>query len=139
MFADYVKRFTDLPFLVTLEERNGALVPGRFLVAADLGDESENAPYKTVLVDAATGRATVPNGSLGFRYGAEGAGRWNLELGEVDPLLTLYSGRAGRPLRLRRGALGRGHPARPSRPFPGSTPPRSARRARAHRTSPDSA
>jgi nitrate reductase alpha subunit len=90
MFADYVKRFTDLPFLVTLEERNGALVPGRFLVAADLGDESENAEYKTVLVDAASGLATVPNGSLGFRYGAEGAGRWNLELGEVDPLLTFY-------------------------------------------------
>src|SRR5690348_9389514 len=91
MFDDYVKRFTDLPFLVTLEERSGALVPGRFLVASDLGDEGENAEYKTVLVDAATGRATIPNGSLGFRYGAEGAGRWNLELGEVDPLLTLYS------------------------------------------------
>ncbi|MDN5804942.1 MAG: molybdopterin-dependent oxidoreductase, partial [Microlunatus sp.] len=37
-----------------------------------------------------TGEPAVPNGSLGFRYTATGEGRWNLDLGEVDPLLTLY-------------------------------------------------
>src|SRR6187431_1215273 len=36
-FVDYVQRFTDLPFLVTLEERDGVLVPGKNLTAADLG------------------------------------------------------------------------------------------------------
>lgn len=36
-FVDYVKRYTDLPFLVTLAERDGAHVPDRFLTAADLG------------------------------------------------------------------------------------------------------
>jgi len=41
-----------------------------------------------VLLDA-TGKPRVPNGSLGFRYGEAGAGRWNLDLGEIDPLLTL--------------------------------------------------
>ncbi len=91
-FTDYVKRFTDLPFLVTLDERDGAHVPGKFLTAADLGGtvaQSDNAAFKTVLLDAATGEAVVPNGSLGHRYGESGAGRWNLDLGDVDPLLTL--------------------------------------------------
>src|SRR5690606_1765952 len=31
-----------------------------------------------------------PNGSLGFRYGEQGKGRWNLDLGSTEPLLTLY-------------------------------------------------
>ena len=96
-FTDYVKRYTDLPFLVTLRERGDAYVPDRFLTAADLGGApagTEGAAHKTVLLDAATGQPRVPNGSLGFRYTAEGEGRWNLELGEVDPLLSVY-GRDG--------------------------------------------
>lgn len=32
----------------------------------------------------------MPNGSLGFRFGEEGKGRWNLDLGDVDPLLSVY-------------------------------------------------
>ena len=81
-FVDYVQRYTDLPFLVTLEERDGAYVPGKFLTAADLGDDGEGAAWKTVLVDGRTGEPVVPNGSLGFRYTESGAGRWNLDLGE---------------------------------------------------------
>ena len=86
-FEDYVKRFTDLPFLVTLDERDGRVVPGRFLTASDLGETDEHSEFKTVLLDGA-GEPVVPNGSLGFRFGEQGAGRWNLELGDVDPLLT---------------------------------------------------
>ena len=89
-FVDYVKRFTDLPFLVTLTGRGDALVPGKFLTAADLGDDGEEAHFKTVLVDAATGRPTVPNGTLGDRFSAAGRGKWNLDLGDVDPQLSLY-------------------------------------------------
>ncbi|KQX66358.1 nitrate reductase [Angustibacter sp. Root456] len=91
-FNDYVKRYTDLPFLVRLEERDGELVPGKFLTASDLPGaqaQSENAHFKTVLMDAATGRPVVPNGTLGHRFGAEGEGRWNLELGDVDPMLSM--------------------------------------------------
>src|SRR5205085_8875921 len=80
-FVSYVKRFTDLPFLVTLEQRNGRLVPGRFLTAEDVGRRDEHAAFKTVVVNATTGLPAVPNGSLGFRFGAGGAGRWNLDLG----------------------------------------------------------
>jgi nitrate reductase alpha subunit len=93
-FTDYVKKYTDLPFLVTLRERDGAYVPDGFLTAADLDDpeasNGEGAAHKTVLLDSATGLPHVPNGSLGFRYGASGEGKWNLELGDVDPVLTLY-------------------------------------------------
>ncbi|WP_406281544.1 nitrate reductase subunit alpha [Nocardia sp. NBC_00881] len=88
-FLDYVKRYTDLPFLITLDERDGAFVPGKFLTAADLGQVGEGVEFQTVLLDAQA-RPVVPNGSLGYRFGEAGTGRWNLELGDVDPLLTLY-------------------------------------------------
>ncbi|MGA4990813.1 nitrate reductase subunit alpha [Nonomuraea bangladeshensis] len=98
-FTDYVRKYTDLPFLVTLEPRGDAYVPRRFLTAADLlddgGDETENAAFKTVFLDEETGEPTIPNGSLGFRWGEEGAGRWNLDLAGATPALTLL-GRAGR-------------------------------------------
>src|SRR5699024_6998294 len=89
-FTDYVKTYTDLPFLVTLEERGDTYLPGRFLTAADLGDDGEGAAHKPALLDPRTGEPTIPNGALGFRYTASGEGRWNLDLGEVDPALTVY-------------------------------------------------
>ncbi|GGK78608.1 nitrate reductase subunit alpha [Sphaerisporangium melleum] len=106
-FLDYVRRFTDLPFLVRLTEHPGprgnaetgqlgrAYVPGKFLTAADLGEAGREAAFKTVLLDRRTGAPVVPGGSLGFRYAPEGEGRWNLDLGEVDPALTLYGAAPG--------------------------------------------
>ncbi|MFE1294014.1 nitrate reductase subunit alpha [Streptomyces sp. NPDC058731] len=93
-FTSYVKQYTDLPFLVTLDEiegEPGAYAPGKFLTAADLGGEhaeAEHAEFRTVLLDAATGRPVVPNGTLGDRYGEAGAGKWNLDLAGIDPLLS---------------------------------------------------
>jgi nitrate reductase alpha subunit len=91
-FTDYVKRFTDLPFLVRLEESGDAYRPTKFLTAADLDHlaGTEHAAFKTVLLDSATGNAVVPNGSLGFRFGEQGVGRWNLDLGAIDPLLSVH-------------------------------------------------
>ncbi|MGW1957183.1 molybdopterin-dependent oxidoreductase [Streptomyces sp. NPDC001920] len=89
-FTDYVRRFTDLPFLVTLEERDGSCVPGKFLRASDLGQRGESAEWKTVVLDEVSGRAVVPNGSLGFRRTRSGNSRWNLELGDTTPRLSLY-------------------------------------------------
>ncbi|MGK8465057.1 nitrate reductase subunit alpha [Nocardia cyriacigeorgica] len=88
-FVDYVRRYTDLPFLIKLEERDGRLVPGKNLTAADLGESFENAAFKPVLLDGATGEPAVPHGSLGFRFGAEGVGKWNLDLGDLVPALTV--------------------------------------------------
>jgi nitrate reductase alpha subunit len=89
-FIDYVKKYSDLPFLVSLREKDGAWVPDKFVTAADLGDTSENAAFKTVLIDSATGKPHVPNGSLGHRFGDEGIGKWNLDLEGVEPALSFY-------------------------------------------------
>ncbi|MFJ5559234.1 nitrate reductase subunit alpha [Streptomyces sp. NPDC093250] len=97
-FADYVRRFTDLPFLVTLDESEdepGTYTPGKFLTASDLGGEhaaAEHAEFRTVLLDEATGAPVVPNGTLGHRFGESGAGKWNLDLGETRPLLSAEGG-----------------------------------------------
>lgn len=89
-FEQYVRRYTDLPFLVRLEQDENGFRPGKFLTAADLPEfEGEaNAAFKTVLLDG-NGKALVPNGSLGFRYGDEGLGKWNLQLDDVNPLLSV--------------------------------------------------
>ncbi|HZE16076.1 MAG TPA: molybdopterin-dependent oxidoreductase, partial [Mycobacterium sp.] len=95
-FEQYARRFTDLPLLVTLREReDGAFVPDRLLRASDLedsGGEAEHADWKPVVLDAGTGEAVVPNGSVGHRYGQPG--RWNLCLNGIEPVLTLL-GRDG--------------------------------------------
>ena len=97
-FTDYVKQYTDLPFLVTLDEAEGepgTYTPGKFLTAADLGGEAaaaEHAEFRTVLLDAATGQPVVPNGTLGDRYGDSGAGKWNLDLGDTQPRLSAEGG-----------------------------------------------
>ncbi|KNE79762.1 MULTISPECIES: nitrate reductase subunit alpha [Streptomyces] len=88
-FRDYLRRYTDAPFLITLREHGGSLVPDRFLTAADLGEGGEHPEFKTVLLDETTGEPVVPGGSLGFRWGEQGKGKWNLELGDTVPALTL--------------------------------------------------
>ncbi len=90
-FADYTKQYTDLPHLVCLEPSEGGVHrPGKFLVEGDLGGSSENAMWKPAVIDATTGEVRIPHGSIGDRYGDEGMGRWNLELGDIDPALTMF-------------------------------------------------
>ncbi|WP_181405785.1 nitrate reductase subunit alpha [Pseudarthrobacter phenanthrenivorans] len=91
-FTDYVKQYTDLPFLVRLEKRDdGALTPSKFLTARDIPAESgaEDAAFRTVLFDKKAGRPSVPNGSMGFRYSGSGEGKWNLDLEGIEPALSL--------------------------------------------------
>ncbi|MEU2157967.1 nitrate reductase subunit alpha [Streptomyces sp. NPDC019396] len=93
-FTDYVKKYTDLPFLVSVDQvegKPGTYRPGKFLTAADLGGEyaeTEHAEFRTVLLDAAAGTPVVPNGTLADRYGEAGSGKWNLDLAGTDPLLS---------------------------------------------------
>jgi nitrate reductase alpha subunit len=88
-FDDYVRRYTDMPMLVmlkrhTLPDGRTTLVPDRYLRASDFDgqlEQTNNPEWKTVAFDRA-GRVVLPNGSIGFRWGAEGrddAGKWNLE------------------------------------------------------------
>ncbi len=79
-FEGYARRYTDMPMLVRLEEKDGRYVPGRFLRASDLAEglgEEKNPDWKTVAWDAKSKRLVVPNGSIGFRW--DGSARWNLE------------------------------------------------------------
>ncbi len=98
-FTDYCSSFTDLPYLIALDQADdGTWRPGKFVVAGDLAHperDSENAMFKPALIDDATGDLVVPGGSLGHRFGAEGEGRWNLELGDVRPRMSLYAGAGG--------------------------------------------
>ncbi len=89
-FVEYSKQYSDLPNLVTLRETEpGMFVPDKFVTAADLGDDSEGSKFKTVVLDETTGQPAVPNGSLGFRFTDSGVGKWNLDLGEIDPQLGI--------------------------------------------------
>ncbi len=92
-FDDYARRYTDLPLLVMLKETtladgSKAMVPDRYLRASDFnGDlgQKNNPEWKTVAFDQ-NGRAVLPNGSIGFRWGPEGRadqGKWNLEAKEA--------------------------------------------------------
>ncbi|MBO0693750.1 MAG: nitrate reductase subunit alpha, partial [Acidimicrobiaceae bacterium] len=92
-FESYARTYTDLPFLVSLRRRADAWVPDHFVTAADLGDDGEGAEWKTVVLDEESGEPVVPQGSLGFRWAESGMGRWNLDLGDTRPALSLY----GRP------------------------------------------
>ncbi|MBX3599951.1 MAG: nitrate reductase subunit alpha [Rubrivivax sp.] len=92
-FDDYARRYTDLPLLVMLEQRTlpdgrTVLAPGRYLRASDFNGklgQANNPEWKTVAFDT-DGKAVLPNGSIGFRWGPEGrddAGKWNLEAREA--------------------------------------------------------
>ncbi|GAA4958905.1 nitrate reductase subunit alpha [Actinoplanes utahensis] len=109
-FVDYVRRYTDLPFLITLEPAaDGGYRPGRFLT----GDDD---PFKPLLWDAASDAPVAPRGSLGHRYGEPG--EWNLDLGDIEPALTCLG--AGDPVEVELprfdtdppGVLRRGVPTR---------------------------
>lgn len=80
-FEQYCKKYSDLPFLVRLESKNGRLVPTRFLRTSDFEDQlgqSSHAEWKPVAV-ASDGELVVPRGSIGFRWDAQQPGQWNLD------------------------------------------------------------
>lgn len=92
-FKDYVTRNSDLTMLVKLNDHpeGHGLTADKFLLASDLNAHRNlpDANFKTVIYDQATGQVAVPNGSLGFRYNAEDEGNWNLELGDLEPALSV--------------------------------------------------
>ncbi len=98
-FEDYIRRYSDMPFLVRLVEKDGRFVPERLLRASDLPGglgEGNNPDWKTVAIDETTGDLVAPLGSVGYRWGEQA--KWNLE--EKDG--------AGRDTRLRLTLAGDG-------------------------------
>lgn len=97
-FDGYNKKFTDLPYLISLVESEGTdgekiYTPSKYLVAGDIDHPeggTENQMWKPAVFDANSNQVRIPHGAIGHRFGDEGIGQWNLELGDIDPALTLY-------------------------------------------------
>ncbi len=79
-FRDHLAAYSDAPFLVAIEARDGVPVPGRLLRAAELARYAgeENGAFKFLAWDDAADAPRMPQGSLGFRWQAR-KGQWNLE------------------------------------------------------------
>ncbi|MBI3015795.1 MAG: nitrate reductase subunit alpha, partial [Candidatus Tectomicrobia bacterium] len=98
-FVSYLGRFSDAPFLVELQKKDGGYAPGRLLRANQLARyrEVENGDWKFLVVDRASGQPRMPQGTVGFRWQKK-KGQWNLEMkdgvdgAEIDPLLTFRDG-----------------------------------------------
>ena len=79
-FTDYVRKYSDMPILVLLEDYEDGYKPTRFLRASDLADnlgQDNNPQWKTIAVDEISGELVSPNGSIGYRWGEQG--KWNIE------------------------------------------------------------
>ena len=95
-FIDYVKRYTDSPYLVKLERDGEHYKPGRLLRASEVAEYKDisNGDWKFINIDSATGKLVVPKGSSGSRWD-EKQGNWNMKPENVvddqpyDPVLTL--------------------------------------------------
>ncbi|MBI4247565.1 MAG: nitrate reductase subunit alpha, partial [Candidatus Rokubacteria bacterium] len=95
-FIDYLKRYTDGPFLVALEPDGDVFRPGRLLRANRLPRyaDAEHGDWKFLVWDAGRGEPRMPKGTVGFRWGEE-KGKWNLSMEDgtdsspIDPALSL--------------------------------------------------
>ena len=101
-FIDYVKRYTDSPYLVELVKEGDTWKPGQLLRAGSIEKykDVEHGDWKFLNVDSNTGELVMPKGSMGHRWEKEG-GDWNMKQedgvsGEsYDPLLTLLESNDG--------------------------------------------
>ena len=94
-FIQYLKQYSDTPFLIKLIKTENGYEPEQFLRASDISDFQaiENAEWKILIYDDKSKQLKVPKGTIGFRWGKEYA-KWNLKLEDaidnqpIDPLLT---------------------------------------------------
>jgi len=95
-FIDYVKKYTDSPFLVKLEKDGGNYKPGRLLRANEIDkyQNIESGDWKFLNIDEKTGDLVVPKGTVGSRWDNK-QGNWNLKFENIendqpyDTILTL--------------------------------------------------
>lgn len=99
-FMEYIKKYTDCPFLVVLDEKNGIFQAGRLLRANRIikYKDIENGNWKFLNFDETTMELVCPGGSVGYRWGTQ-EGKWNLKPQDAEtgisysPLLTLINHR----------------------------------------------
>ncbi len=84
-FDSYVRKYSDLPFLVKLEElEEGGYRTGMMLRASDFEDQlgiEKQAEWHPVVLDENSGEKVIPNGVIGSRW--DGSGKWNLRNEDV--------------------------------------------------------
>lgn len=97
-FMDYQKKYTDNPFLIEIESKDGGFRAGRFVRAGDLekyGDE-ENGDWKFLMWDEESRSPKMPMGAMGQRW-QDKKGQWNLLLkdgkdgSEIRPALSFLN------------------------------------------------
>ena len=94
-FIDYVKRYTDLPFLVELEPNGNTYKTGRLLRAKRVAryKDVENGDWKMLVTRRQERRAACVKGQVGDRWGST-HGKWNLSAEDtldnspIDPVLS---------------------------------------------------
>jgi len=76
-FVDYLKKYTDMPFLVQIDDQR----PGKYLRANQVAayQEVEHGDWKLLIWDGNSNRPRLPKGTLGFRWAENDKGKWNLE------------------------------------------------------------
>ncbi|RDJ92652.1 nitrate reductase subunit alpha [Staphylococcus aureus] len=91
-FINYAKQYTDMPFIIMLDEDENGYKAGRFLRASDLGQTTEQSEWKPVIHDTISDSLVVPNGTMGQRW--EEGKKWNLKLetedgSKINPTLSM--------------------------------------------------
>jgi len=94
-FVDYLKQYTDGPFLVQLSPGEEGHEAGQLLRADRLARyrDVENGEWKLLVYDQQSGQPRMPKGSIGFRWQQQ-KGKWNLKMEDglddspIDPALT---------------------------------------------------
>ncbi|HAR5206103.1 TPA: nitrate reductase subunit alpha [Staphylococcus aureus] len=94
-FINYAKQYTDMPFIIMLDEDENGYKAGRFLRASDLGQTTEQSEWKPVIYDTISDSIVVPNGTMGQRW--EEGKKWNLKLetedgSKINPTLSMTEG-----------------------------------------------
>ncbi len=100
-FIDYLKRYSDTPFLVKIEKDADVYKAGKLLRANELEEykDIENGDWKFIQIDKNSGSLIVPKGSVGQRWDKNETGKWNLKLEdsvndkEYDPILSVIDER----------------------------------------------
>lgn len=100
-FIDYLKRYTDTPFLIRLTEKEGVYQAGRMATAAclDQYQDEENSGFKYLVWDENQEQPKMPLGTLGFRW-QQKKGEWNLQMkdgqdgSDISPALSLLENHA---------------------------------------------
>jgi nitrate reductase alpha subunit len=79
-FTEYIKQYTDSPYLVKLEKSGGNYIPGQLVRANEISSfkDIENGDWKFLNLDADSGNLIVPKGSSGHRWDEKG-GNWNMK------------------------------------------------------------